>query len=215
MLSQLVEQNMDLEVRRRRQVRRMLRSMSGETVQHFYQCMKEKTKTRSVQKNGETTTEHYTVKVLFTFKTGIFECESNNTAKWLDPVTNEELNVSHGFSPCIYYSDGEGVDESGKHWRNEPHKLSGTELGITPELLLSPNDSVSRNLVRFLYNNFVMLGQQSYQRLEALELKMQRYSEMYLKQFDEKESVLSYAFWVSCAFYCFQKIDVHFLVLRL
>lgn len=60
--------------------------------------------------------------------TGTFSVQQEAKTEWTDPVTGQQLNVSHGFKPVIQYHDGTGVDHEGTHWTNEPHCLTASEM---------------------------------------------------------------------------------------
>ena len=40
---------------------------------------------------------------------GTFSVAQESGAEWVDRVTGQKLNVSHGFRPSIHYHDGAGV----------------------------------------------------------------------------------------------------------
>ncbi|CEP02441.1 hypothetical protein PBRA_009025 [Plasmodiophora brassicae] len=213
-LQLLVQQNLSGEIRRRRQVRRMLRCLDGEQVNHFHQCWKRKTKERRVSDGkGGSRIETYTVNVLFTFRTGRFSVGQKSGADWTDPATGTTVNMANGFNPSVFYSDGysygrqllTGVDEEGKHWNNETECLSGAQIGLTPDYRFDAGDPACRDLMRLMYNNWASCANVRSARLIEIEQQLERYRLARLQQFDAKEATMSYSFWYFC--YHFDRIS--------
>eukprot|EP01006_Ploeotia_vitrea_P040253 TRINITY_DN66415_c3_g3_i1.p1 TRINITY_DN66415_c3_g3~~TRINITY_DN66415_c3_g3_i1.p1 ORF type:complete len:1005 (+),score=605.70 TRINITY_DN66415_c3_g3_i1:224-3238(+) len=183
----LVKQNDNPEIVRRKQVRWSLRALSGNMVDFYYQCHKNKTKHRTkTDSQGRQVRESYTVRVLFTFRKGMFRVgQDTKKTEWVDEKTGRKVDLSRGFNCTIFYRDGEGVDHEGKHWKNEHHTIGHGELGINAQF------QQTANLTKLLGGNQPIVNAK-YPEVMAT---FQRYREYYFHEFQRKEKVLTYSFW--------------------
>eukprot|EP00386_Alphamonas_edax_P004953 GDKI01015574.1.p1 GENE.GDKI01015574.1~~GDKI01015574.1.p1 ORF type:complete len:1029 (+),score=214.61 GDKI01015574.1:174-3260(+) len=188
-LGQLIAKNRDPEILRRKDMRMALRAMSGKVCQFHYECTKAKTKHRTVQRDGKSHTESYTVHVHFTFNTGTFSVTTRDDIKWTDTAEgNQNLDLGAGLICSLHYADGHGVDHEGKHWTNEQETIGHSELGITPAF--TPNPNFDRFFVNFMNDTSMPRKKQN------LYAGYSRYRQEKLGEYKRKEDALSYAFWL-------------------
>eukprot|EP00921_Rhytidocystis_pertsovi_P000243 GHVQ01000492.1.p1 GENE.GHVQ01000492.1~~GHVQ01000492.1.p1 ORF type:complete len:412 (-),score=80.19 GHVQ01000492.1:283-1518(-) len=85
------------------------------------------------------------------------------------------------------YITGEGIDNEGGRWHNETHDIGADDMGVHQDY------AMTEKLTRLIQDNFV--GQQE-GKLRELCIATDGYRLSKLQEYQWKESVLSYAFWL-------------------
>lgn len=112
------------------------------------------------------------------YNTGRLSIERNCDVKWRD------YNYSSGFRVRLAYSDGHGIDSSGKPFSRRKLTVDGTAIGVTPEFL--PNE----RLARVFQLNHGLLAM----RVPALSHKLDERRRFLFDEAQWKLDTLSYAF---------------------
>jgi hypothetical protein len=184
-----VQRNQDPEISRRRFVRRQLRALDGQLVHLEH----EQWETRTVEDgtetykdsdgNTRTRTRYSSVKVLMHYHNGT-----------ISVVAKEKLPYSRGFTASIHYTDGHGVavaPHTGQH-----HNVTGsTSLGM--EALGIDKDFNPNGQKYGIMLNDPQNVPKWQQGLVALDQKDREYRADLAQKHQEKEQVLSSAFWVN------------------
>ena len=190
-LLELVEQNANGEVQRRKEVRLKLRAMEGSMCHWPLQKWISKAISRSTGSGDNRRTETKHVQVLFSFNDGQF-CISRHGSKAIWKSQNgKKVDVTRGFVSHLKYRDGTGRHNYGgwspHSWSHEPLTVYGVDFGLNHQFQETPQ------FQQFMRQNYRMDFHEQGKFQVIRDFKM--YSDHYKNEFIAKEKTLSYGFW--------------------
>ncbi|KNC52710.1 uncharacterized protein AMSG_12183 [Thecamonas trahens ATCC 50062] len=183
-LREFIDQNRFSEIMRRRYLRTRIRALDGKIVYFFHKARIQKWK----EERRGSTTKRFKVFVDFKFRRGKLRITGYKRKNPFQTSDGAILNMSEGFGFTIAYQDGEGDDDAGGHWTDEPLLLRDTDFGHNKRNEFEETKKIQRLL--YHVDNQAIWKPRHKKVLRAFH----DYRRHWLNEFRHKASTLSYEF---------------------